>query len=168
MGEDIKIILRYDEDGYYNGECIFQILEGVFPPKRTTEVALPNDADLEKYFYRFDGEKWEAEKKPASAEELVGIVVSHKSQTSHDQEMRVLVQKYGSADGYRIKRGDELQWIVEKIPQEELDAKAIDVELSDFDQQISSLKDRMATAMLQGDQETVASLQAEYQTLMGA
>ena len=80
--------------------------------------------------------------------------------------MRALVQKYGTAEGYRIKRGDELEWIVEKIPQEEIDAQAIDAELSEFDQQIASLKDRLATATLQDDAETVAALKAEYKTLM--
>lgn len=94
-------------------------------------------------------------------------MVSHKSQTPHDQEMRALVQKYGTADGYRIKRGDELEWIVEKIPQEELDAQAIDAELADFDRQVASLKDRMATAMLMDDTETAAELKAQFKTLTG-
>ena len=162
---EVKILLQYDVAGYYAGQCVFQVLEGVFPPDRTTEVALPDDADFAANFYKFDGEKWVAEKKPTSAEELVGIVVSHKSQTPHDQEMRALVQKYGNEDGYRIKRGEELEWIIEKIPQEELEAQAIDAELSAFDAQVASLKDRLATAMLQGDDETVAALKTEFAAL---
>lgn len=165
---EVKILLQYDEAGYYAGQCVFQVLEGVFPPDRTTDVALPDNADFGANFYKFEGEKWVAEKKPTCAADLVGVVVSHQSQTAHDQEMRELVQKYGQEEGYRIKRGDALEWIVEKIPQEEIDAQEIDAELSAFDQQISSLKDRMATAMLQGDDEMVASLKAEYATLMGA
>ena len=165
---NFKILQKFDDSGYFAGQCTFQVLEGVFAPEQTTEMSLPEDADHNANFYKWDGAAWQAEKKPTSAEELVGIVVSHKSQTPHDQEMRALVQKYGTAEGYRIKRGDELEWIVEKIPQEEIDAQAIDAELSDFDQQIASLKDRLATATLQDDAETVAALKAEYKTLMGA
>lgn len=165
---EVKILLQYDEAGYYAGQCVFQVVEGVYPPDRTTDVAIPDNADFETNFYKFDGEKWVAEKKPTCAADLVGVAVSHQSQTAHDQEMRQLVQKYGQEDGYRIKRGDNLEWIVEKIPQEELDAQAIDAELADFDRQVASLKDRMATAMLQGDDEMAAELKAEYATLMGA
>lgn len=164
---EVKILLQYDEAGYYAGQCVFQVLEGVFPPDRTTDVALPDNADFGANFYKFEGEKWVAEKKPTCAADLVGVVVSHQSQTVHDQEMRELVQKYGQEDGYRIKRGDELEWIVEKIPQEELDAQVIDAELADFDRQVASLKDRMATAMLMDDTETAAALKAQFKTLTG-
>lgn len=163
---NFKILQKFDDAGYYAGQCTFQVLDGVFAPDNTTDVALPEGADLNANFYKWDGAAWQAEKKPTSAEDLVGIVVSHKSQTPHDQEMRALVQKYGTTEGYRIKRGDDLEWIVEKIPQEEIDAQAIDAELSEFDSKIASLKDRMATAMLIGDEEQIAALRAEYQGFM--
>ena len=164
---EFEVIYRYDDAGYLIGATHHQIREGVGLPPKATKVALPEGADLETNFYKWDGEKWSAEKKPTSAEELVGIVVSHKSQTPHDQEMRALVQKYGTTEGYRIKRGDELEWIVEKIPQEELDAQAIDAELADFDRQVASLKDRMATAMMMDDTETAAALKEQFKTLTG-
>lgn len=165
---DFKILQKIDENGYWIKPWKFFIQEGTFPSKKMIETPLPEGADPVKAFYRWDGEKWNEELKPTCAADLVGVVVSHQSQTAHDQEMRELVQKYGQEDGYRIKRGDALEWIVEEIPQEEIEAQAIDAELSAFDQQISSLKDRMATAMLQGDDEMVAELKAEYATLMGA
>lgn len=164
---NFEVIYEYDGDGYFVGTSHHQVMEGVGLPDRTTRVALPEDADLQANFYKWNGEKWTAEKKPKSAEELVGIVVSHKSQTPHDQEMRALVQKYGTTEGYRIKRGAELEWIVEKIPQEEIDAQTIDAELADFDRQVASLKDRMATAMLMDDTETATELKAQYKTLTG-
>jgi hypothetical protein len=164
---EFEVIYKYDDAGYLIGATHHQVREGVGLPPKATKVALPESADLETNFYKWDGAAWQAEKKPTSAEELVGIVVSHKSQTSHDQEMRALVQKYGTTEGYRIKRGDELEWIVEKIPQEELDAQAIDAELADFDRQVASLKDRMATAMLMDDTETAAELKAQFKTLTG-
>lgn len=165
---EFKTIYVHDEAGYYSGQRTFQVLEGVFMPDNATETPLPEDADLETNFYKWDGESWQAEKKPTSAVELLGIVVSHQSQTKHDQEMREIVQRLGKEDGYRVRRGDDMSWYVEKIPMAEIEAQAISAELSDFDQQIASLKDRMATAMLMDDAETVASLKAEYKTLMGA
>lgn len=165
---EFKTIYVHDEAGYYSGQRTFQVLEGVFLPENATETPLPEDADLETNFYKWDGESWQAEKKPTSAVELLGIVVSHQSQTKHDQEMREIVQRLGKEDGYRVRRGDDMSWYVEKIPMAEIEAQMINAELSDFDQQIASLKDRMATAMLMDDTETVASLKAEYKTLMGA
>lgn len=164
---EFKTIYVHDEAGYYSGQRTFQVLEGVFLPENATETPLPEDADLETNFYKWDGESWQAEKKPTSAVELLGIVVSHQSQTKHDQEMREIVQRLGKEDGYRVRRGDDMSWYVEKIPMAEIEAQVINAELSDFDQKIASLKDRMATAMLMDDTETVASLKAEYKTLMG-
>ncbi len=164
---EFKTIYVHDEAGYYSGQRTFQVLEGVFLPENATETPLPEDADLETNFYKWDGESWQAEKKPTSAVELLGIVVSHQSQTKHDQEMREIVQRLGKENGYRVRRGDDMSWYVEKIPMAEIEAQSINAELSDFDQQIASLKDRMATAMLMDDAETVASLKAEYKTLMG-
>ena len=144
-------------------------MEGVFPPDRTTQTALPEDADLEKNFYKWDGTSWVAEAKPTKVEDLLGIVVSHKSQTAHDEEMRQIIQKLGTAEGYRIVRGegDDMTWAVEKIPEEEIAAQEAEAAISDFDSQASALKDRLVTAMIMGDDEQVASLKAEYQQLMG-
>lgn len=161
-------LFSYDEAGYFEGPILFQVMEGVFPPDRTTKTALPEDADLDKNFYRWDGTSWVAEAKPTKVEDLLGIVVSHKTTTAHDEEMRQLIQKLGTAEGYRIVRGegDDMTWAVEKIPEEEIDAQEAEAAISDFDSQMNSLKERMSLAMLQGDQEQVTALQAEYQTLM--
>ena len=158
----------FDEAGYYEGDCLFQVMEGVFPPDRTTQTALPEDADIEKNFYKWDGTSWVAEAKPTKVEDLIGIVISHKSQTAHDEEMRQLIQKLGTAEGYRIVRGegDDMTWSVEKIPEEEIAAQEAEAAITNFDARMSSLKERMSLAMLQGDQEQVAALQAEYQNLM--
>lgn len=52
------------------------------------------------------------------------------------------------------------------IPPEEGIAAEADQELAVFDAQVASLKDRMATAMLMGDDATVDQLRAEYKALM--
>lgn len=162
-------LYSYDKDGFFEGPILFQVMEGVFPPDRTTQTALPEDADLEKNFYKWDGTSWVAEAKPTKVEDLLGIVVSHKTQTAHDEEMRQLIQKLGTADGYRIVRGEgeDMTWAVEKIPAEEIEAQEAEAAISDFDSQSSALKDRLVTAMIMGDDEQVASLKAEYKTLMG-
>ena len=161
-------LFSYDEAGFFEGPILFQVMEGVFPPDRTTKTPLPDGADLEKNFYRWDGSAWVAEAKPTKVDDLLGIVVSHKSQTAHDEEMRQLIQKLGTAEGYRIVRGegDDMTWSVEKIPEEEIAAQEAEAAITNFDARMSSLKERMSLAMLQGDQEQVAALQAEYQNLM--
>lgn len=132
------------------------------------ERALPEGADVQNNFYKWDGEKWVAEKKPTSAEELIGVVIKHSSRTERDLAMRKLIEKFAKEDGYRIRdRSTNLDWELEKIPEEEIELQAINAELSTFDQKVASLKDRLATATLQDDAETVAFLKAEYKTLMG-
>lgn len=164
-----KILQKIDENGYWIKPVKFFIAPDSKPSKTMIEQPLPEDADVELNFYKWDGEKWVAEKKPTSAEELIGIVIKHSSRTERDLAMRKLIEKFAKEDGYRIRdRSANLDWELEKIPQEELDAQAIDAELADFDRQVASLKDRMATAMLMDDTETAASLKAEYKTLMGA
>lgn len=163
---ETKIIYRYDDLGYFEGDSIFQIGPGIEMPNNTTEVAPPEDADFQANFYRFDGGVWKPEAKPTKAEDLLGQIVSHDTKTRHDIELRSLIQKLGRTEGYKIERGDALEWQIVKIPQEVYDAREIDAELSEFDSKLNDLKDRMATAMLQNDQETITTLRAEYQALM--
>ena len=165
---DFLEIFSYDEAGYYEGPILFQVMEGVFPPDRATKAPLPEGADLGKNFYRWDGQKWVAEAKPTKVDDLLGIVVSHKSQTAHDEEMRQLIQKFGTAEGYRIVRGegDDMTWMVEKIPEEEIALQEAEAAISDFDSQLSSVKERLTTAILMDDDEQVAALKAEYQSLL--
>lgn len=165
----IKILYRYDEVGYFDEEVVFQVMEGVYPPDHTTETPLPAGADLDKSFFRFDEEegRWIEEEKPSSAEDFVGVVISHESKTKHDTELRELAQKLTEgAEGYRMLRGDDLSWCVTRVPEEEKDEAAADAELAAFDAQLSGLKERMSVAMLQGDQETIDALRAEYNALM--
>lgn len=127
---EFKILQKFDDAGYYAGQCTFQVLEGVFAPDGTTDVALPDDADTDANFYKWNGQSWEPEKKPTCAEDLLGAKVSHTSQTPHDQELRALIQKYGSQEGYRVVRGENLEWSVEKIPEPTEEEKAA-VELAE-------------------------------------
>ena len=157
-----------DEDGFYEGEKQIGIGEGLFLADDVVETPLPEGIDLTKSFARWTGTEWVEEAKPTTAAECVALgPVSHQSTTARCNELRKLFEELtkGSED-YRLERGENLEWIVVKIPQEEKDAQEAEAAISDFDSQMSSLKERMSLAMLQGDQEQVKALQAEYQTFM--
>lgn len=159
-----------DEDGYYAGHSqqgISDEVETGFAPD-VVETPIPG-VDLGKNFLRWDGSSWQIEAKPTTAEECVAVgPVSHASQTQRSHELRTLFEALtkGSAT-HRLERGEDLSWYVAVIPMEEKEAEEAEAAIGAFDAQISSLKERMALAMLQGDQDQVAALQAEYKVLMG-
>lgn len=164
---EIKTIYQFDQDGYYAGEKMFQVLEGVYLPDDCTETPLPADANLEENFFKWNGESWETVPKPKSAADLLGVVIPHMTQTPHDIEMRAMMQAFckGSKE-YRVERGEDFSWTVVKVTAAEEEVEAAQRELADFDAQIADLKDRMSLAMLMGDEEQIAALRAAYQELM--
>lgn len=82
-------------------------------------------------------------------------MIKHSSRTERNLAVRKLIEKFAKEDGYRIRdRSTNLDWELEKIPEEEIELQAINAELSTFDQKVASLKDRLATATLQDDAET--------------
>lgn len=157
-----------DEDGFYEGEKQIGIGEGLFLADDVVETPLPAGIDLTKSFARWTGTEWVEEAKPTTAAECAALgPVSHQSTTSRCNELRKLYEELTKgSEEYRLERGENLEWIVVKIPEEEKEAQAAEAAISDFDSHMSSLKERMSLAMLQGDEELVASLQAEYKTLM--
>ena len=164
-----KYFPKIDEDGYYCGKSQQGIGEGMHLSDDVVETPLPEGIDLTRSFARWTGEEWIEEAKPTTAADCVALgPVSHQSTTARCTELRKLYEELtkGSED-YRLERGENLEWIVVKIPDEEKEAQEAEAAISAFDSQVSSLKERMSLAMLQGNQEQVASLQAEYKTLMG-
>ena len=158
-----------DEDGYYVEPKLQGIGEGMDLADDVVETPLPEGIDLTQNYVRWDGSAWVVEAKPKTAADCVALgPVSHQSTTARCTELRKLYEELtkGSED-YRLERGENLEWIVVKIPDEEKEAQEAEAAISAFDSQVSSLKERMSLAMLQGNQEQVASLQAEYKTLMG-
>lgn len=157
-----------DEDGFYEGEKQIGIGEGLFLADDVVETPLPEGIDLTKSFARWTGTEWVEEAKPTTAAECAALgPVSHQSTTARCNELRKLFEELTKgSEEYRIERGENLEWIVVKIPEEEKEAQAAEAAISDFDSQTNALKDRLATAILQGDEEQLASLKAEYQALM--
>ena len=114
-----KKAFKYDASGYFEHELSVQVVDGdaLMPPSCTLVAPVSTGGMDASKFYRFDGKTWIAESKPTCAADLIGVVVSHESQTPHDVEMRSLIQTFARADGYREKRGDDLSWSIEKIPE---------------------------------------------------
>lgn len=163
-----KYFPKIDEDGYYCGKSQQGIGEGMHLSDDVVETPLPEGIDLTKSFARWTGTEWVVEAKPTTPADCVALgPVSHQSTTARCNELRKLYEELTKgSEEYRLERGENLEWIVVKIPEEEKEAQAAEAAISDFDSQTNALKDRLTTAILQGDEEQVASLKAEYQTLM--
>ena len=113
----------FDAQGYFNGVSMCQVVDGqhVMPPSSTLLCPWGESTPDATVFYKFTNGGWSAEKKPACASDLIGIVVAHESMTQHDIELRSLIQRLSDSEGYRQLRGDDLSWSIEKIPEKTKD-----------------------------------------------
>lgn len=135
-----KKAFKYDASGYFEHELSVQVVDGdaLMPPSCTLVAPVSTGGMDASKFYRFDGKTWIAESKPTCAADLIGVVISHESQTPHDVEMRSLIQSFARVDGYREKRGDDLSWSLEKVPE-----KAEEEKLTETKQAVRSKRDRL-------------------------
>ena len=119
MTSEFKTAYRFDDAGYFEHELSVQVIDGeaLMPPSATLLPPWGEAKPDDKVFYRFDGESWKSEAKPTCAAECVGVVISHTTITPHDEEMRELIRRFAQEEGYREKRGEDLSWSVEKIPE---------------------------------------------------
>ena len=140
MTSEFKTAYRFDDAGYFEHELSVQVIDGeaLMPPSATLLPPWGEAKPDDKVFYRFGGEGWVTEPKPTCAADLVGVVVSHQSQTPHDIEMRSLIQKFAQEEGYREKRGEDLSWSVEKIPE-----KTPEEKLAETEEEVRSKRDRL-------------------------
>lgn len=166
-----KTVWLFDEDGYYCGPGV--LYENTKRPgtffERDDCLEVAPDFDLEANFAKVVNGAWVAEKKPTCAQECSEIGdLDHHKQTARVNELRKLFDELcAGSETHRVEQDPEtLAKRVVEIPPEEGIAAEADQELAVFDAQVASLKDRMATAMLMGDDEAVAELRAEYQALM--
>lgn len=122
----------FDDDGYLTGAVLVQespLEPGVWLlPENATTVKPALNPD---YFCHWDQEKksWGYEKKPTEPADFEGMVISHTKRTPHCEELRNLIQTIvnSSCTTHKIVRGDDLEWMVEKIPEktpEELEIEA--------------------------------------------
>lgn len=140
MTSDSKTAYRFDDAGYFEHELSVQVIDGeaLMPPSTTVLCPWGEGAKDDKVFYRFSDGKWGTEAKPTCAAECVGVVISHTTTTPHDEEMRELIRQFSQEEGYREKRGEDLSWAVEKIPE-----KTEEEKLADAEEQIRSKRDSL-------------------------
>lgn len=133
-------VFKFDKDGFFDREVTAQVVGGVplLPASTSTLVPWGDGIKDETKFYRFDGAKWIAEPKPVRAEDLIGVVISHESRTPHDEEMRELIKKFAQTAGFREKRGADLSWSIERIPEKTEAEKRAEAE-----QQARSKRDQL-------------------------
>ena len=155
---EAPIAYIYDDDGYYfmckHKQQSPRIKGKFLTPANSTEIKpeIP-----EGYFAHWTGSGWEYEKIPTTAEEFIGVQVSHKSQTARNQLLRQLVQSLAAKDPehYRVIRGSEeegLWWSIEKIPEKTQDEKDLEQAKSDEQKALSYLRstDYVAVKIAEG------------------
>lgn len=140
MTSEFKTAYRFDDAGYFEHELSVQVIDGeaLMPPSATLLPPWGEAKPDDKVFYRFDGESWKSEAKPTCAAECVGVVISHTTITPHDEEMRELIRRFAQEEGYREKRGEDLSWALEKIPE-----KTAEEKLAEAAEQARQKRDRL-------------------------
>lgn len=135
-----KVVYLFDDAGYFCGTDV--MFENAMEPgtffERADSTEIAPVGDVETHWFKFSEGKWTAIKKPTCAAECVGMVISHESMTKHDIEARELIKQFANEEGYREKRGEDLSWSVEKIPEKTAEEKRIDAE-----NQVRSERDRL-------------------------
>lgn len=140
MTSDFKTAYRFDDAGYFEHELSVQVIDGeaLMPPSTTVLCPWGEGAKDDKVFYRFSDGKWGMEAKPTCAAECVGVVISHTTITPHDEEMRELIRRFAQEEGYREKRGEDLSWALEKIPE-----KTPEEKLAEVEEEVRAKRDRL-------------------------
>lgn len=133
---------KYDEYGYYDGDVTTQVFNGaaLMPPmciKKAPELK-------EGYFYKINDNEdgWIAEEKPQSAKDCLNLIVEHEDNSHRAVELKKLMQEFCEEDAehYRVKRGENLSWTVEEIPEKTLEEAKTD-KLQDLKNKASSMLD---------------------------
>ena len=152
-------IFYFDEENFFAYEGKAQkIGNDVLMPENATQKS-PDMSLLQEKFAKWNRESqsWNYIEKPKTAKDFLGVQVSHKSQTPHNQELRQLVQSLVNEDRehFRVIRGSEeegLWWGVEEIPEKTQDEKDLEQAKSDEQKALSYLRstDYVAVKMAEG------------------
>lgn len=118
---EIKEIPHVDEDGYFDGTvaCMADARGALMLGADCYDIAAPEDDG--KHFYKIaaDGQSWEAEAIPQTAEECVGIVLDHHKQTERIHKLRTVFDELTKNSAtYRLVQDPETNArSIEKIPE---------------------------------------------------
>jgi hypothetical protein len=168
---DTKTVYRFDENGYFRGECKAQIFndEVLLPPDCTeTKPTLKNG-----YWSKWNGKKWENEKIPTTCAEAIenNLTCISNSPNAHDLEVKAILGALVASDSenYKIVVSDSFVMSIEEIPEptpEEQQQKEDEDKQRALDVAIDNLIKEMAKADLMGDDDWKAELREQYNTLM--
>ena len=154
-----KTVYCYDPEGYFEYEDIAQadpLTEGsfIYTPNSTEEVPTFQEG----FYPKWDGAKWVNEKIPTEPAEAIGLVVSHTSMTKHDILMRQVLENITKdSTEYVLKRGEDLSYFVEKIPDptpEELAEKKLEEAKSERATAVSQILVEVDGMKFDGDEES--------------
>lgn len=144
-------IFYFDEENFFAYEGKAQkIGNDILMPENATQKS-PDMSLLQEKFAKWNEESqnWDYIEKPKTAKDFLGVQVSHKSQTPHNQELRQLVQTLVNEDPehFRVIRGSEdegLWWGVEEIPEKTIEEVRA-AKLSELDSAFMSWYEDKAT-----------------------
>lgn len=113
----------YDKYGYYSGIVTTQVLDGAALMPPFCIVTAP--ALKPGYWYKVndDDTDWIAEEKPTCAKDCLNLIVEHADNSHRAVELKKLMQDFCEKDAehFRVKRGEDLSWTVEAIPEKTFD-----------------------------------------------
>ena len=156
------IYFLFDSDGYYIGNDSIQ-------SGNCTDI---EPTLSEGYWSRFDGIRWKNEKIPDSAKDLENmVIVSDESLAStHDKEVFALFQKFLDDTHYLEEDSENKTLTFKAYSEEELAEQKVQKEDEEKDQALEQAIDELGKEMLKAqmceNEEWIAEIKAQYQTLM--
>ena len=114
-----------DEDGYFDGlcACMVDATGELLIGANTFDIPAPKDDG--KHFYKITSDKtsWEAEAIPTTAEECLGIVLDHQSQTDRVHRLRACFDALtkDSTEFRQVQNPETNARSVERIPEKKLE-----------------------------------------------
>ena len=168
---DTKNVYRFDNNGYYKGVCLAQIVndEMLLPPDCTETKPTFKDG----YWSKWNGKKWENEKIPNTCAECIEqeFTCISNSPDRHEQEKKAVIESLVNADSenYKTVINDSFVMSIEEIPEpteEEKQQKEDEEKQQALDVAIDNLIKEMAKADLIGAEDWKAELREQYNALM--
>lgn len=168
---DTKNVYRFNNNGYYKGVCLAQIIndEILLPPDCTETKPTLKDG----YWSKWNGKKWENEKIPTTCDEAIknNLTCISNSSNAHDLEVRIILNALVASDSknYKTVVSDSFVMSIEEIPgptEEEKQQKESEEKELALQNAIEELSKEIAKADLSGDEGWKAKLREEYAKLM--
>lgn len=168
---DTKNVYRFDNNGYYKGVCLAQIIndEILLPPDCTETKPALKDGN----WYRWTGKSWSNVKIPTTCAEAIesNLTCISNSPNAHDLEVKVILEALVASDSknYKTVVSDSFVMSIKEIPEpteEEKQQKEDEEKQQTLDVIIDDLIKEMAKADLMGDENWKAELRKQYNALM--